>query len=238
MKKIILIIVEGKSEKLSLEGLFSRLKNGDDQEVKFDIAFYTSEHINGGDILQSNDPLKHIRSTVKKHLNRHKYRVTDLSKVILLADIDGCYIDDSKVIEKPGVEINCTANEIICTNKVKLVERNQRKRDAIATVLNYPMLAINQHSCPFECYFSCCNLDHLLHDDANLPNTNKVKMAQKFALEFSTNLEGFLILMKTHTLGYQTSSDLWHYIRHDNHSLTRCSNIYFFLVGEPHANNP
>lgn len=84
---------------------------------------------------------------------------------------------------------------------------------------------------PFEYYYMSCNLDHALYGKNNLTDQQKEEEADLFALTYGDDLEGFIndILMDLHPEDTNSYEQSWIYIQQGIHSLSRCTNLMWFL---------
>lgn len=81
-------------------------------------------------------------------------------------------------------------------------------------------------SIPYSIYFFSCNLEHVLHGDANVKWEEKDKLASKFALKYRKNPEGFLLFIKDDEFAIKKSYlDSWKYIEEGENSLKRYTNV-------------
>ena len=90
-KKIILLIVEGITEDISLRGILSEIFN--DKKIEFCLV---RTDITTREDIKPNNIKKELGNIVKNFLGR-TFRETDLQEVIHLVDTDGVYIPETNI---------------------------------------------------------------------------------------------------------------------------------------------
>ena len=223
-KKIILLIVEGVTDKICLELSLSRILNNKERNINFQVV--------GGDITSNktstvaNIPNK-ICEVVKFHAGKI-FKPNNYLKVVHLVDLDGTFIDDADVEEAKEFEAPFYAIDKIKTAYVEDIRRrNQHKRSIINRMITLPLI---WGSIPYEVYYFSCNLDHVLHDNANLNNDEKSICAGRFercCAEDNTFLPK--VLGAENILLGNSYMQSWDLVKHGRESLNRHSNLYFFL---------
>jgi len=221
-KKFVLFIVEGETEEISL---YKALSNYLDQFlVRFEIV--------GGDILADyNTTPANVLSIIGDLINDVKRRNfledTDVLKVVHLVDTDGVYIDDTKVIENSLLEsYTYSAATIECNDKVKCINRNDRKRRLLNKIYSKKSLA----NCLYEVYYFSCNLDLVLYNQYSLSESDKVRYAKMFEKTFKEDSDKFKKYMTQKTFSTSLNYyDSWNFIKVDENSLKRYSNFNVFL---------
>lgn len=157
----------------------------------------------------------------------------DITEIIHILDLDGAYILDSQIVfgdnplgvNKPFYD----SDKIITTNVPNLIERNLHKRENIDYLHSLSKIKIGSKSIPYSTYFFSSNLDHFLHNNANITEgREKVKYAEDFALKYVDSPELFVrsIASTTGALTDMTYEESWSFIRErGNNSLSRHTNI-------------
>lgn len=214
-KKIILFIVEGETEVLSLYSYFKKLHQED--IVEFQVA--------KGDITTvKNNPLKKVKEQVNKFCKRSHISKKDIRKIIEITDTDGSFISNKNIIEKNIGYTRYTKNNIYTKNKYNIEQRNLHKQQNIEFLTQLKMV----YKIPYSIYYNSLNLDHIIANKTNLKNSEKIKYASKFALRYNedTFLKYYLNNSFTVNLNY---FDSWQYISKYNNSLHRHSNLNIYL---------
>lgn len=267
-KNIILVLVEGKSEIMALEGPLSAMfdeispkyrvmfalqrrqinNNGtekddqqyDETEDYFDeIDEEETEYDWGGDITSSNyvKP-KNIETKItnrffKPLIEKEKIYSKMLLEVIHIVDLDGSFIDEDRVVslsqgrsgdDSPYYD---DINGVIeCTNVEDIRDRNIRKRRNLEYLCSLETIKIETKSVPYSVYYFSSNLDHFLHNDANM-GVNKINKARDFSMKYVFDTEGFYKYFindkdSAKELSYKES---WEVIKEGKNSLMRKTNF-------------
>lgn len=223
-KKILLFIVEGPTDETALSAVFSRIFSSD--AVRF--------HVFHGDILTRDfvRPEK-IIATVNEQIKVFRgniYKPADFCKVVHLIDLDGVYIPDSSVVEENEPNKTYpfyTDSQILTPSPKSIIDRNKRKRDAIAKLSATGKIG----GISYSLYYFSCNLDHVLHNSNNLSDAEKVHFSNSFDLQYAEDPNAFIQFMKTRTFAVPgTYSQTWAFIKRTGlYSLERHSNLHLEL---------
>ena len=256
-KHVIIFLVEGESEKDALWGPFEALMDEYAYQGKVEIRF---GHIKdedgglyGGDITSKSgicpgNIVKNINNLMLSWVfNTDHIYPKDVIEVIHLVDLDGAYIPDSNIL--PEVADDTAKNRyindtIITRDPQKTIERNERKRANIDYLTAMSEIKIwqgyNSKIVPYSVYYFSSNLDHYLHDNANIETSReKRERARKFSDRSIDDLNYFI---KTFIddpdgicdLDYKAS---WDYIREGTNSVNRHSNLGVLIKKVTENNN-
>lgn len=220
-KKIILFIVEGINDKTNLALCLSQLLEGD--EIHFEIT--------DGDITTkfgttSMNIAARIGDIVKKHSNRI-FKQNDYLEVVHLIDMDGAFIPDENIIEVKTNDLVYELDEIQCKDVLSIRQRNRQKQEVINKMLTIPRV----WTCiPYSVYYFSCNMDHVLHKQANLSRREKEKYAQQFENRFINKPQEFAAFFDNEQLfAGKTYGESWNFIRSNTNSLKRKTNFYLYI---------
>lgn len=221
-KKIILLVVEGITEDISLRGILSELFN--DKKIEFCLV---RTDITTREDIKPNNIKKELGSIVKNFLGR-TFRVTDLQEVIHLVDTDGVYIPETNIEE--DITLNnfvYSIDQIKAKDINKVIERNETKKANLEVLISTNEVL---KKIPYKVYYLSQNLEHFFHDKLNCSREEKNKLAQLLEDRYIEDLESFLIFVRDSKLKSPDDySDSWDYIKKSTNSLSRCSNIHIFL---------
>lgn len=227
-KKICLFIVEGIADQISLAVPLKRLfQNSSD--IRFEITY--------GDITSdtrtnTQNVLAQIGNIINRYLKINKLKKSDLLSVVQIIDMDGTYISAENVL-LPGPDYSGNLPyyglEYIYASSIdNLVDRNNRKSDNINRI-RFNQCILN--NIQYRVYYFSCNMDHVLHGNANLSNEQKTELAAAFAEKYKDDLNGFLKLLSDKypeniERDYKSS---WEFIEQGNRSLEAWSNFVLFI---------
>lgn len=241
--KWVLFLVEGKTEKNALEYAVPVLLEESGLE-QFDVDFLMLKdgETKGGDITAKfgvhPDNIERLISElfIEDYLKDYGLYPKDIIKIIQITDLDGAYIDDELVVEKK--ELNTAEkrtlyfdDRIEAANRELIIERNSHKRDNINHLLTIDKIKVGSKSIDFSIYYFSSNLDHVLCDQANLQNSQKVKAADEFTsccMKDSTYFEKYFndTELLPEGLNYIES---WDYVRKEENSLRKHSNLKIMI---------
>lgn len=221
-KQIVLIIVEGISEKNALEGILKVLLQ---KENAIELVVYD------GDILTSLDPVNKIIQKCKETISINGFLVSDIIDIVQISDLDGCYVDDVNITRIASGSIKYNETTIECIEVESIVARNQNKRNSIELLKTLTEIPIDDEVIPFKLYYNSCNLEHVLYNQKNMNKKQKASKATLFALEYDTKEIDFIPFIKLHTLAKE-EVELWEHIKSDSNSLQKSSTLYFLFDEE------
>jgi len=219
-KKVALFIVEGFNDQIALAMPLEKLLTSESVKFEFTGGDFTSDY-SGKDIAAK------IGDCIKKHCAEYKYTKEDFLEVVLLVDMDGAYINDDFILHSDDHNTpyynSCS---ILCISPEKLKKTHIHKQRNLNRLTSLPAV----WSIPFSVYFFSCNLDHVICGDANLSQVEKSKVARRFEANYTANPAGFLAFFRSDDIFVNSSySESWDFIKKNNNSLSRCSNLSVFL---------
>lgn len=229
-KKLILILVEGKSDEESLEYVLSNLVKS--EKVKFVIC--------RGDI--TSDYKTTIRNVDKKIVGKTEefldvsnglYSITDIKLIVHIMDTDACSIDECSVVESEKNEYKKTTFNTV--NRKNILDRNRRKLAILKKLsgLNYLSFSINNSSLciPYTPYYMSCNLEHVLHNNPNIDTINeKEYYSMVFSDKYLNKISDFVNFINSAGIGTGLSFDeSWRNILKPENALKRETNLNLFV---------
>jgi hypothetical protein len=177
----------------------SQLYEQIDENIEVYFLTMQDEKQSGGDITSKYgvNPKK-IEELIDKlfvdpFLKKNGFYAKDLMEIIQIVDVDGVYIPEENVIfsEETGDD-TIYKNDSILTDRVNAIrERNMRKRDNLNLLMSLDAIKIDSKSIKYSVYYFSSNLDHYLHNNANLELRNKRQLAQDFSTKYVDNTEAF-----------------------------------------------
>ncbi len=229
-KKIILFLVEGITEQTCLAYTISKLLNNG--QVEF--AVLSGDITTRKGISISNAAAK-VGDIVRNYASR-TFRASDFLEVVHLVDMDGAYISDDRVALKTEdtpkdpskPQRPYYSNEQIYTNNIEsILQRNHQKADILDKLIEIDKV---WKTIPYSIYYFSCNLDHIMHDNSNLPEREKYKYAHSFDTRYAHDPKAFLnFILHTDFAVEQKYEDAWEFIKADNNSLKRYTNFNLYF---------
>lgn len=239
-KQVVLFIVEGSTdiETLSfyLEDLIGRINP--DLKVFF-TTLSDDSHPYGGDVTTRNGVNQYnilgvIGKLATEYCNTQKFYPKEICAIIQIADIDGAYIPDSSIYKTNPVGDKKTFyyEDCIKTSVVsEIIERNQRKRENLETLINAETIKLDSRTIDYSIYYFSCNLECYLYNERNMKQEDKGTKAKNFSVSCFDDSGYFDKAMKS---GESAISDMsykesWDFLKEGLNSLGRYSNLGILL---------
>lgn len=212
------VIVEGPTDNDALGLVFEHFFK--DKEVYVHIVhgdITTRTGINNANILKA------VVEEIKGYASNMHLTSKDFQEIIHIVDMDGAFVDNTKVVEDiTKEEVYYSETEIRTKDKLGIENRNMQKRENLNK-----MTAKNKiWNTPYSVHYMSCNLDHVLYNKLNSTDEEKEQDAFDFAKRFEEDLQGFLKFISTSDFSVQgTYVDTWQFIKEETHSLERHTNL-------------
>lgn len=219
-RKIVLVIVEGPSDADSLELYFSKFFDSNTVHMKIMYGDITSKK----GINQSNIKAR-LGNEIKVYAENNHFKAADVQQIIHLVDMDGAFVDDPIIIEDETKDkFVYTLESVIVPNRRVAIERNEHKRENLNALSSRTSVMWN--NIPYKIYYMSCNLDHVLHDKPNATDEEKKANSLAFTERYYNDINAFIKFISESTFSQCTGyKESWDYIKQDNHSLERNSNL-------------
>ena len=148
---------------------------------------------------------------------------------IHIIDTDGVFISEDCILEDNKCEYICySENNIKYKNKQIVIDRNRKKASMINKLLSTNSIWID---IPYSLYYMSCNLDCVLSGTySNLSDKEKEDCAYNFVQKYIDDIPGFVDFINSKKISCSEKyKDSWDFIKRDNNSLKRLSNINTFI---------
>lgn len=239
-KKVVLVVVEGESEKAAFGTIFKEYF--ENSQVRFHVI---RGDITTQDYITSDAIIKKINEILMIMKNRYGYslgskqadsngnEMSDYLRIIHITDTDGVFIPDSLVKEneecKKDKKVFYFTDHIESHSKKSTIDRNRRK----AQVLIKLSKENNIRGIPYSIYFNSCNLEHVLFNILkDLTCEEKSDLADDFAEKYEGKLDEFLKFISDERVAVAgTYQQTWKYIYKSNttNSLNRHTNLHLIF---------
>ena len=222
-KKVILFLVEGKSDEISFEGLLKNFFSELDVRV----------HVLHCDITVKDYPapseiLSKFKEPIDNFLSVTKFLKTDILRIVHLVDTDGTFVSDSCITFSEQEKVSYTETEILTKTPENIKHRNASKASVLRKLCSITKI---YSDIPYQIYFLSRNLEHVLHNRIeNLTDTQKARLSDEFDERFENRLEAFLTFISDNTFAVPGDyKETWSFIQQGNNSLKRYSNIHLLF---------
>ena len=223
LKKIVLFIVEGITDEMSLSLILSKLI--DDSSVQFHVI---NQDITADFNSNSQNIIRKIDGEVKKFLAQNNgLKKTDIKEIIHLVDTDGAFIKEDFVLEDlQKLKTFYTPTSIVTNKRDLIIERNERK----SAILNKLYQTSHIGRIGYKVYFFSCNLEHVLHNSQNTKCEDKSLYSYQFVDRYVGNEKRFVDFLNEKE--FATPGDYkesWQFIKKDCNSLNRFCNFHLYF---------
>lgn len=221
-KKVLLLIVEGITDKTTLGLILTKLLSS--ENVHFEIT--------NGDLTVENNicvqnAIQTVNNCVKMFLSKNRFKRSDLIKIIHLIDTDGAFIPSDKVCSSTIAGTHYYLDKIETANLEKTLRRIRKKSAVVKKLSSTPQIA----STPYCVYYFSRNLEHVLHNrQEDLNKEEKFDLAEKFEDAYVNSPNEFIKFLKSKDFCVDGSyEETWAYIMSEVNSLKRKCNFHLFF---------
>lgn len=246
-RRIVLVLVEGKSDREALQIAISELFDRIDSSIEVFFPIIRDEDEDkGGDItttyyVDKRHKKKWIRPDniedaiytlfLEDFFDKEKIMPKDITEIIQLVDTDGAYIPDDHIFQDDSLTKDESPKyfdtRIDCISKENIEKRNEQKRKNLDYLSSCSQIKVKQKTVPYSIYYFSCNLDHFLHHAPNLEDRMKRELADIFSRKYIGKADEFAqyIIDDPAAINDKTYAESWDYIKEYLNSLQRHTNI-------------
>ena len=206
------MLVEGPYDRQRLSAL-SNLFNEDKLVL---IPFGTDALVKKNYFLEYEDRIKEV-------LNKEKTNdYSDFDEIVQICDTDGCFIDESFVVEDEKVKhITYESNRIRVVDYKSVEKPRQNKRENIDKLLESKIIKL---------FYNSTNIDHtfdgIQNPTDNQKRTKAIQMYNRYKNDGESFIKDLIRLCPVHD-GFEES---WDYIKKDFNSLGQYTNLIYFII--------
>lgn len=222
MKKAVIFIVEGKSDKNALEHIFKVIYKHKNVTFEFTRGDVTSDETLTIDGIKSI-----IYEKVKAYMDEKKLNKNNIWQIVQIFDTDGTYIPENAIVKGETDKFFYSTKEISCKDREKVIRRNKWKSETMDELLKLSDI----NGIPYRCYFMSSNLDHALYNKLNLSDEEKELYSNKFYEMFVDHEKLFINFLESDVVNGcpDTFPASWRYIKEELHSLERHTNLHIYF---------
>ena len=236
-KKVILFVVEGDSDKHSLERPIQNLLQGNDQEIEATFLVADGDITSDSRINPDNIEKKMNRFYFEPFFSANEfYYPKDIIEVVQICDLDGTFVSDNYC---KAFDANHYANEgfiydppyIYGKSQQAVIDRNHRKAENIRYLLTLNSIKVKTKTRPYSVYFFSSNIDHYLHNKLNTSVRDKINAAGEFADKCDENPKWLLeqICQSPNAIKNISHTESWDFIMEKCNSNERHTNFNLYL---------
>jgi hypothetical protein len=222
-KKVLLFLVEGRTDENSLGLIFSQIFKA--YEVRFEVI---SMDITADWNSTKSNILASVGSKVKSFLSKNPFiKKGDIQKVIQIVDIDGAFVEGKFVQQSEKFVTYYKEDMIYAKDKKQFLIRNERKSNILLKMIKYSKILA---SVSYEVLYFSCNLEHVLHNKENLEREEKILLSHEFVDEYDGKTgEAIAYFSESQFAVKGEYLDTWKFIMKELHSLQRYSNVHLLF---------
>ncbi|MGN0606965.1 MAG: hypothetical protein ACI4JM_10625 [Oscillospiraceae bacterium] len=225
--KIILFIVEGKSDKAALAPALEKIITNSTVKFKVMCADITSDF----DSTVQNIERRIKTLGVKRFLQENsQFSAKNICGIVHVVDLDGAFIPSDSVIEGDTIETQYLDDSIICKDKSLFLKSKKNKKENLIYLSKLSEISIPTGIVvPYSIFYMSCNLDHVLHNKRNSTKAEKKANSIIFADNYdeAKTFEEFFNGDDIKIKG--TYKETWDYAQIELNSLKRGSNFWICI---------
>lgn len=220
-KKAIIFLVDGKTDKMSLEDIITNLC------IDYDV-FFKAANTDITSAIENNNSniLNIINELVDTCLAENGLNEKDVDQIVHIIDTDGTFVDDSFIKYRKTREVKYTEKGIFTRNVDDLKKRNERKASLINRLIGVDEI----DDIPYNIYYFSSNIEHVMHDIQNADNDDKTKFANRLDDKYEDSPKKFIEYINNNEFAVKgTYEETWDFIKLGNNSLKRYTNFNLFI---------
>lgn len=205
-KRVVLLVVEGKSDKVTLENAFRRslMQRYPSCETKIHVI-----HGDGtlkrpyGSYIVSSEAIKATNDLVRAYLLKQKQnngiKVRDILGIAQITDLDACFADSSRFQSSPCVDETTydVANKLVLSpHGFDLADKREAKQQNLLRLNCCDHMTINKVEIPYQIFYFGIDLEHALYGLANCSDEEKTRLSDEFDEQYGDGGEPFLERMR------------------------------------------
>lgn len=252
-KKIVLMIVEGKSDEKAYSLCINEYLKSINKYVDVaceiyhtDIRLHTfsSQEVIASTSLDEKDYIERIKIAVFNYLSENKGEgliIEDIIAVAILSDLDACYCEDKRIVysesgfneKKEKYDLNC--NEFYAKNVLEQIKINDQKRNAHDIINSIKLIKFDtdnglKYTVLFRAFYQSINLEHITINNPNLTsNSNKEDRASEFRDQYLNRpLEFYDFINDLSKIGSNYDSS-WNKTMLKKFSFEQMTNLKYFI---------
>lgn len=212
-KSIVLLIVEGQSDAIALLAPLNAVLAERRLNQRIGVDVYGTDCLlhepREKNVLSFSDPLEvidRLKRAIRAYFKQPKNKLmpNDISAVVVLSDLDGCYVRPDHILQNPigteGIHYNTSAQSISCDNVAYICERNRIKVDAVELILHEQVIQVpgaSRKAVPLGAFYCNLNMEHAFYNGLNeLSQEDKISKAQEFRGLYIHNPNGLMSFLK------------------------------------------
>ena len=212
-KSIVLLIVEGQSDAIALLAPLNAVLAERRLNQRIGVDVYGTDCLlhepRDKNVPSFSDPMEvidRLKRAIRAYFKQPKNKLmpNDISAVVVVSDLDGCYVRPDHIFQNPigteGIRYNTSAHSISCDNVAYICDRNHIKVDALELILHEDVIQVpraTRKAVPLGAFYCNLNMEHAFYNELNeLSQEDKLSRAQDFRDLYIHNPNGLMSFLK------------------------------------------
>ena len=235
-RDIVVIVVEGPSDKLYLEVPMSLIF---ENKYGSDASFVVLSDFTGDYLYENQDVSSILDKYVEGELRKPKFKMSEeIAKHIVavyhIIDIDQSYVSEDLIHKGDFNSFHYSSDGIHYCRPEEVSKRNRIKRQNIEKLLLKKNVDLFNSKIQYHLFYYSVNIDHFYYDKLNISDEEKYHLARTYSeailnkqsesgriKKFYSDIDG--INPPEFPKDYKLT---WDYIQCDNNCLKRCTNVF------------
>jgi hypothetical protein len=228
--QLVIAIVEGANDQVGLTQLlshFAKLKYAN-PDLQFEVI--------GTDLTQyktvlPEDITQIVQEGVEDFLNRYRLEPGSLVEVLQICDIDGAFLETSRLSSLPSHSIHYDETLITCVCPEEIKLRNERKREHLAVLSGLSSIVIAGKTVPYSIYYFSCSAEDVFFSRKNNSKGAKKHLALILDKEFATDPEKTIGRFRDPLLfPFDDYRKSWTVLQNETTCIKRLSNLNLWFM--------
>ena len=205
-KRVILLIVEGKSDQVTLENAFRRtlMERYPSCNAKVHVI-----HGDGtlkrpyGSYIVSSEAIKATNALVRAYLQRQSQyngiKPRDILGIAQITDLDACFADAFCFVTSPSVSevmYDVSNHQVLSPNGLDLIKKREAKQQNLLRLNACDHMTINKAEIPYQLFYFGIDLECALYGRVNCTDDEKESLSNTFDDQYGVGGEPFLERMR------------------------------------------
>ncbi len=231
MKKLILFIVEGPSDKAYLYPVKKMVVQHFNNRLAFKVT--RCDLLVKPDTNYINIEIK-VAVAVQEYLELYGLEYSDIKQVIHIVDLDGTFIDQKNVESDPSLLRGQTIyfrDKITNINKDNIINRNNKKAKCLDVLYNLKEINYGTlKTIPYRVYYFSTNIDDYFYGNQNATDEEKKEYSNAISDKYVNCPNEYRNMIERLYCVKGNYFETWDFVKKNNQSLNRWTNFNKFFT--------
>lgn len=235
INRVLAVVLEGDSDRLTFERAFTLLLRERSPNDSLQVFVFRGDltiNDENGDPIDSNDVLQNLIDFLSHELRTYGLYPRDLLGVIHISDLDAVYCNQERVCyaNQRRLSYDLDRKLVLTRNVVATLQRNERKRDALTTLMRTKALEFSYQGwfeVPYRLFYVGINLEHAFYGLANCDFSEKESLGLDFDQSHASTADIWSDFVRSLPYFGENYEESCRYARMEEHAFERMSNLRF-----------